>query len=79
MAPVAATTRSRTSRPRVIGGSTQAESPEWIPASSMCSMMPPTYRSVPSNSASTSISMASSRNLSTSTGWSAVISVALVM
>ena len=28
-------------RPNVIGGSTQAESPEWMPASSMCSITPP--------------------------------------
>ena len=28
-------------RPRVIGGSAQAESPEWMPASSMCSITPP--------------------------------------
>ena len=28
--------------PTVCGGSTQAESPEWMPASSMCSMMPAT-------------------------------------
>ena len=27
--------------PSVIGGSAQAESPEWMPASSMCSMTPP--------------------------------------
>ena len=33
--------RSTTSAPRVIGGSAQAESPEWMPASSMCSITPP--------------------------------------
>ena len=32
--------------PSVIGGSAQAESPEWMPASSMCSMTPPRYSSV---------------------------------
>ena len=32
----------------VIGGRTQAESPEWIPASSMCSMTPPRNSSWPS-------------------------------
>ncbi len=33
--------RAMSARPRVIGGSTHAESPEWMPASSMCSMIPP--------------------------------------
>ena len=33
--------RCTTSAPRVIGGSAQAESPEWMPASSMCSITPP--------------------------------------
>jgi hypothetical protein len=65
--------------PRVIGGNAHAESPEWIPASSMCSMIPPRYISVPSNRASTSISMASSRNRSTSTGCSGLASVARSM
>ena len=59
---VASATRSWMSRPRVTGGSVHAESPEWMPASSMCSMMPPTYSSVPSYSASMSISSASSRS-----------------
>jgi hypothetical protein len=31
---------ARSARPSVIGGSAQAESPEWMPASSMCSMIP---------------------------------------
>ena len=62
--------------PRVIGGSAQAESPEWMPASSMCSITPPRYSSSPSYSASTSISIASSRNRSISTGWSGLASVA---
>ena len=43
------------------GGSEQAESPEWMPASSMCSMMPAMNTSLPSQSASTSISIASER------------------
>ena len=63
-------------RPRVIGGSAHAESPEWMPASSMCSITPPRNSSVPSYSASTSISMASSRNRSMSTGWSGLAAVA---
>ena len=41
MARVEVRIRSTTSLPRVIGGSAQAESPEWIPASSMCSITPP--------------------------------------
>ncbi|MCY1244380.1 hypothetical protein D9M72_574510 [compost metagenome] len=48
MARVAVRTRSITLLPRVIGGRTHAESPEWMPASSMCSIMPPRYISVPS-------------------------------
>ena len=60
----------------VIGGSAQAESPEWIPASSMCSITPPRYSCDPSYSASTSISIASSRNRSMSTGCSGDASVA---
>ena len=59
--------RARTSD-SVTGGSTHAESPEWMPASSMCSMTPPRNSSVPSNSASTSISIASSRKRSMSSG-----------
>jgi hypothetical protein len=39
---------SITSLPSVIGGSEHAESPEWMPASSMCSITPPRYSSVPS-------------------------------
>ena len=60
----------------VIAGRTQALSPEWIPASSICSIIPPKNNSLPSKRASTSSSIALSRNLSTSTGWSGVISVA---
>ncbi|SIJ53918.1 Uncharacterised protein [Mycobacteroides abscessus subsp. abscessus] len=48
IARVAVRTRSRTSSPRVSEGSTHAESPEWMPASSMCSMMPPMKMSSPS-------------------------------
>ena len=46
----------------------QAESPEWTPASSMCSMMPATITWSPSAMASTSTSVASSRKRSISTG-----------
>ncbi len=56
--------------PSRYGGSTQAESPECTPASSMCCMMPPMTTSLPSDSASTSASKASSRKRSISTGWS---------
>ena len=70
---------SSTERPSVIGGSAHDESPECTPASSMCSMTPPMNTSVPSQSASTSISMASSRNRSTSTGRSGLIVVARAM
>ena len=45
---VASRTRSSSSSPSVTGGRVQAESPEWIPASSMCSMIPPRYISSPS-------------------------------
>jgi len=38
---VAARIFSRSAEPSVIGGRAEAESPEWIPASSMCSMTPP--------------------------------------
>ena len=41
IASVCARTVAMSLRPRVIGGSTQAESPEWMPASSMCSITPP--------------------------------------
>ena len=52
------------------GGMTQAESPEWMPASSMCSMIPPTTTVSPSARQSTSTSIASSRNLSIRIGCS---------
>ena len=54
--------RSRTSGLIDTAGRTHDESPEWMPASSMCSITPPMTTSVPSQSASTSISTASSRN-----------------
>ena len=54
------------------GGITQAESPEWTPASSTCSITPPISTSpVASRIASTSTSVASARNRSISTGRSA--------
>ena len=50
------------------GGSTHAESPEWMPASSMCCITPPITTRSPSEIASTSASNASSRKRSMSTG-----------
>ena len=76
MASVDSRIRAISLRPRVIGGSAHAESPEWMPASSMCSITPPRNSSSPSYSASTSISIASSRNLSIRTGCSGLASVA---
>ena len=60
--------------PRLIGGITQAESPECTPASSTCCMTPATTQVSPSQSASTSTSIASSRKRSSSSGcsWSAL-------
>ena len=58
-------TRCRVS---AIGGITQAESPEWTPAYSMCCMTAGTKASVPSEMASASASMAFARNLSTRIG-----------
>ena len=55
---------SSISWPSECGGSTQAESPEWMPASSTCCMIPPIQTSSPSHSASTSTSMAFSRKRS---------------
>ena len=52
------------SSPSACGGSTQAESPEWIPASSTCCMIPAIHTSVPSQIASTSTSIESSRKRS---------------
>ena len=68
MARVERRMRAISASDRLMGGSTQAESPEWMPASSMCSMTPPRNSSPPSYRASTSISMASSRNRSMSRG-----------
>ena len=79
IASVLRRTRSTSPAPSVAGGSTQELSPLWMPASSMCSITPPRYSCSPSNSASTSISMASSRNRSTSSGRSGPISVARLM
>ena len=62
------------------GGTTHELSPEWMPASSMCSMMPAiTTAPVASPTASTSSSKASSRNRSISTGCSGDASTAVVM
>ena len=61
-------TSSSSSSESVAGGIWHDESPEWIPASSMCSITAPTNTSVPSHTASTSISIAPSRNRSISTG-----------
>ncbi len=41
MASVAARMALMSALPSVMGGRAQAESPEWMPASSMCSMTPP--------------------------------------
>jgi len=51
---------------------TQAESPEWTPANSMCSMTAGRKVSFPSEMASASHSMALSRNLSMRIGRSGV-------
>ena len=56
------------------GGKTQAESPEWIPASSICCMIAPICTFLPSHKASTSNSKASSRNWSINIGCPAVTS-----
>ena len=55
---------SSISSPSECGGRTQALSPEWTPASSTCCMIPPIHTSAPSHRASTSTSVASSRNRS---------------
>ena len=54
---VAARICSSISSPSECGGSTQALSPEWMPASSTCCMIPPIHASRPSHSASTSTSV----------------------
>jgi hypothetical protein len=43
IASVERRTASSTERPSVTGGRVHDESPEWIPASSMCSITPPMY------------------------------------
>ena len=52
------------------GGKQQAESPEWIPASSICCIIPATNTSLPSDIASTSTSIAWLINLSINIGFS---------
>ena len=64
-------------RGMLTGGMTHAESPEWTPASSMCSITAGTKASVPSAIASASASMASSRNRSIRIGRSGETSTAL--
>ena len=64
MPVVAARISSSISWPSECGGSTQAESPEWMPASSTCCMIPPIQTSSPSHRASTSTSIAFSRKRS---------------
>src|SRR3954447_2117690 len=56
--------RSSIAWPSECGGSTHAESPEWMPASSTCCMIPPIQTSSPSQIASTSTSIAFSRKRS---------------
>ena len=57
-------------------GITHEESPECTPASSMCCMIPPINTLSPSQTASTSNSYASSKNLSIKIGCSPETSVA---
>ena len=64
MSRVARRISSSMSPPSECGGSTQAESPEWMPASSTCCMIPPIQTSSPSQIASTSTSIAFSRKRS---------------
>ncbi len=61
------------------GGITQAESPECMPASSMCSITAGMNTSLPSQIASASASMAFTRNLSIRIGRSGVTSTAAAM
>ncbi len=60
-------------------GMTHAESPEWIPACSMCCMMAPTTAVSPSAMQSTSTSTAPSRKRSTRMGLSGDTSAASLM
>ena len=70
---------ARISSLSVTVGIMQAESPEWIPASSTCSMIAPITLVSPSEMQSTSSSVASSRKRSISTGRSSEASTASVM
>ena len=51
-----------------MGGIEQEESPEWTPACSICSIIAPMKTSLPSDTASTSTSIALSKKWSRSTG-----------
>ena len=53
-----------TKSPKLYGGSTAFESPEWIPAGSTCSIIPIIYTFFPSHMASASASIAPSRKWS---------------
>ena len=64
IASVACSTWRSIAGPSDMAGITQAESPECTPASSTCCMIAPIRTSWPSQSASTSISIAFSRNRS---------------
>ena len=64
IASVACSTWLSISGPSDIAGITQAESPECTPASSTCCMIAPICTCSPSQSASTSISIAFSRKRS---------------
>ena len=64
MPRVVARISSSISGPSECGGRTHALSPEWMPASSTCCMIPPIQTSSPSHSASTSTSIAFSRKRS---------------
>ena len=55
---------------RDCAGITQALSPEWTPAISICSIIAPMITFLPSDTRSISSSIAPSRNLSTRTGFS---------
>ena len=68
---------SSSSSESVAGGIWHDESPECTPASSMCSITAPMNTSEPSDTASTSTSIAPSRNRSISTGWSGDASAAV--
>ena len=69
--------RSSSSSESVAGGIWHDESPECTPASSMCSITAPMNTSTPSQTASTSTSIAPSRKRSISTGCSRLASAAV--